>query len=94
MASFASNSGRATNVYSSEKVNIRSSKPKSSATLCYVMSGGGIPSRGDPSTNMGKLRERERAKIDKQNLRTHDRLSKVKSTIPKQRVKEKIEKVR
>ena len=81
-----------TSVYTSEKVNIRS-KPKSNATNCYIMSGGGIPAKLDSTSNMGKVREREREKIDKQNLRTHDRLSKVKSSIPKQRTAAKITKL-
>jgi len=57
--------------------------PRNSATVCYVMDGGGVPLSGDVNTNAGKRREKERNIINESNMRTHDRLSRVKSTIPK-----------
>ena len=105
MASFASDNSRihkysgpisSSDTYLSEKVN--SIKPihveRKNATLSYLSSGGGVPLKGNTKTNMGRVRLNERSKIDADNLRTHDRLSKITSTIPSQRTKPKPTKVK
>jgi len=103
MASFASTNNERIHTYKgedvdplsyiSERVKIRGSKPRVNARDCYIRSGGGIPSKGDSSSNMGRMRAREREKIDVMNMRTHDRLMKVTSSIPKQRTTQKVTKV-
>ncbi|GMH71411.1 hypothetical protein TL16_g05643 [Triparma laevis f. inornata] len=70
------------------KPSTRSTQPKN-AQLCYVMSGGGVSLKGDTRTNGGKVRLKEYKHINDENLRTHDRLSNIKSTIPKSRKSKK-----
>ncbi|GMI44321.1 hypothetical protein TrCOL_g11367 [Triparma columacea] len=86
-------------VYAGEDTNAgmfgksrRSSQPKN-ATLCYVMDGGGLTLRGDTTSNMGKFRLKEHERINSENMRTHDRLTKpdgpCRSYIPKTRKSKK-----
>jgi len=53
----------------------RSRQPKNAA-LCYVMDGGGLTLKGDITSNMGKFRLREYERMNNENMRTHDRLTK------------------
>eukprot|EP00518_Triparma_eleuthera_P020903 CAMPEP_0197557644 /NCGR_PEP_ID=MMETSP1320-20131121/17501_1 /TAXON_ID=91990 /ORGANISM="Bolidomonas sp., Strain RCC2347" /LENGTH=548 /DNA_ID=CAMNT_0043118895 /DNA_START=126 /DNA_END=1768 /DNA_ORIENTATION=+ len=75
--------------YDKSSFHRRRSKQPKNASLCYVMSGGGVSLKGDTTTNGGKIRLREHDRMNDENLRTHDRLSKIESTIPKARKSKK-----
>mmetsp|Transcript_2061 Transcript_2061/g.3711 ORF Transcript_2061/g.3711 Transcript_2061/m.3711 type:complete len:569 (+) Transcript_2061:237-1943(+) len=66
----------------------RNKQPKN-AKMCYVMDGGGVTLVGDTTTNGGKIRLKEYDHINEENLWTMDRLSNIKSTLPKSRKSKK-----
>ena len=73
-----SDSSEDNNAFTTSK---KSSQPKN-ASLCYVMDGGGLALRGDTTSNAGRVRLKEHERMNSENMRTHDRLMKIQSTIP------------
>jgi hypothetical protein len=92
MSGFASsnNQGKVVHTYSGPiPARPKPAPTRLASSICYVMDGGGVPLRGSTASNGGRVRLRERDRVNDENLRTHDRLSKVQSSIPKARKSKK-----